>query len=155
MQSISAKVSSLGHSLPEASAAAANYVPFARAGDLLHISGQIAKSGGAVIVRGLLGATVTPEQGHAAAQGAGLCVLAQLAAAVGDDLDRVVRVVKLGVFVAATPQFSGHSQVANGASDLLVAVLGDAGKHARTSVGVASLPLGAAVEVDAVVQIRG
>lgn len=141
--------------MPGAAAPAANYVPFVRSGDLLYISGQIAKSGGAVIVPGLLGATVTPEQGYAAAQGAALCVLAQLAAAVGDDLARVVRIAKLGVFIAATPQFSGHSQIANGASDVLVAVLGDAGKHARTSVGVASLPLGAAVEVDAVVQIRG
>ena len=140
--------------MPGASAPAANYVPFVRAGDLLYISGQIAKPGAAA-VRGLLGETVTPEQGYAAAQGAALCVLAQMAAAVGDDLARVVRVVKLGVFIAATPQFNGQSQVANGASDVLVAVLGDAGKHARTSVGVASLPLGAAVEVDAVVQIRG
>ena len=104
-------------------------------------------------VDGPVGSVATAEQGHAAARDTALCVIAQIAAAVGDDLSRVKRIVKLVVFIAAAPGFSDHPQVANGASDLLVAVFGDEGKHARSAVGASSLPRGAAVEIGAVVEL--
>jgi len=129
-------------------------VPFVRAGNLLFISGQIATVNGKPTVGGPVGSVATAEQGHAAARDTALCVIAQIAAAVGDDLSRVKRIVKLVVFVAAAPGFSDHPQVANGASDLFVAVFGNEGKHARSAVGVSSLPRGAAVEIEAVVELE-
>jgi enamine deaminase RidA (YjgF/YER057c/UK114 family) len=131
----------------------ANFVASARAGDLLHISGQVAIAGGKATWPGRLGATMTVEEGYAAARETALYVIGHIAAAVDDDLARVKRIVKLRIYIASTPEFASHPQVANGASDLLVAVFGDAGKHARAAIGVASLPLGAAVEIEAVVQL--
>jgi len=140
----------LGHQLPEASGPAANYVPVTRIGALAFISGQV--SAGMV---GRLGAELTVEQGQAAAAAAALSLLAQIDRLVEGDVARVKRIARLGIFVAATADFTQHPLVGNGASDLIVAVLGEAGRHARTTVGVASLPRGAAVEVDAIVELAG
>ena len=145
---IADRLASLGHQLPAATGPAANYVPVARIGALAFISGQV--SAGIV---GRLGADLTVEQGQAAAASAALSLLAQIDRLVGGDIARVKRVARLGIFVAATPDFNQHPLVGNGASDLIVAVLGDAGRHARTTVGVASLPRGAAVEVEAIVEL--
>jgi enamine deaminase RidA (YjgF/YER057c/UK114 family) len=128
------------------------YIPFVRSGNLLFLSGQIAERDGEFIC-GRLGDDVTIEQGRQAAHWCALNLLAQLNAAVGGDFGRVVRVVRVGVFVASTPQFTQHSGIGNGVSQLLVDVFGDAGRHARTSIGVAALPLGVAVEADAVFEL--
>jgi enamine deaminase RidA (YjgF/YER057c/UK114 family) len=153
METISKKVISLGHALPAPAMPIANFVPAVLAGDLLYVSGQIGMAQGAASHVGCLGATMDLETGYAAAQAAALGVLSHIAANTADSIGRVKRVVKLTVYVASTPEFSQHPQVANGASDLIVSVFGDAGKHARAAVGVASLPRGAAVEVEAVVQL--
>ncbi len=150
--SIEAKLTALGLTLPAAAAPVAAYVPVVIAGDLAFVSGQVSFVDG-VLVKGRLGDDVTLEQGIAAAQGCGLMILAQLKAALG-SLDRVERVVKLGAFVNCTATFTDQPKVANGASELMVAVFGEAGKHSRAAVGAPSLPLGVAVEVDAVVAIR-
>lgn len=150
--SIQARVAKLGLTLPPAAPAAANYVPTVRTGNLLYISGQISIGDGDG-VQGRLGDTVSIEDGVRAARIAALGLLARIDAAVGGDVNAVRRVVRLGVFIAATPDFAEHSKIGNGASDLIVAVLGDAGRHVRTSVGVASLPVGAAVEIDAIVEL--
>jgi enamine deaminase RidA (YjgF/YER057c/UK114 family) len=141
-----------GLTLPDAAAPVAAYVPTVTAGGLMHISGQLPFRDG-VVVTGRLGETVDLAAGQVAAQLCGLMLLAQMKAALG-DLDRVERVVKLGVFVNSTPEFTDQPQVANGASELMQMVFGEAGKHARAAVGVAALPRGAAVEVDAVVAVR-
>ena len=150
--SIEAKLTALGLILPAAAAPVAAYVPVVIAGDLAFVSGQVSFVDG-VLVKGRLGEDVTLEQGIAAAQGCGLMILAQLKAALG-SLDRVERVVKLGAFVNCTADFTDQPKVANGASELMVAVFGEAGKHSRAAVGAPSLPLGVAVEVDAIVAIR-
>ena len=150
--SIDANLAALGLTLPQPAAPVAAYVPVVIVGGMAHVSGQISLADG-VLIKGRLGADLTLEQGVAAAQACGLMVLAQLKAALG-SLDRIERVVKLGVFVNSTPEFTDHPKVANGASELLVAVLGEQGKHARSAVGVAALPLGVAVEVDAIVAVR-
>jgi enamine deaminase RidA (YjgF/YER057c/UK114 family) len=152
MMSIEEKLAELGLTLPTAAAPVAAYVPVVIAGGLAYISGQVSFVDG-VLVKGRLGDDVSLEQGIAAAQGCGLMLLAQLKAALG-SLDRVERVVKLGAFVNCTADFTDQPKVANGASELMVAVFGDAGKHARAAVGAPSLPLGVAVEVDAIVAIR-
>jgi enamine deaminase RidA (YjgF/YER057c/UK114 family) len=154
MSRIDARLSELGITLPTPPAPVASYVPFVQTGALVHISGQVSidASGG---VKGKLGAGVNLEQGQAAARLCGLNLLAQLKAACGGDLDRVVRVVKLGGFVNVAPDFDPIPAVVNGCSDLMVQVLGDAGKHARSAVGVANLPLGFAVEVDGVFEVAG
>lgn len=149
---VEAKLAELGLSLPAAAAPVAAYVPVVVAGGLAHVSGQLPFIDGA-LVRGRLGEDVTAEQGYAAARACGLMLLAQLKAALG-SLDRVERIVKLGAFISSTGDFTDQPKVANGVSDLMVAVFGDAGKHARSAVGVPVLPLGAAVEVDAIVAIR-
>ncbi|MDM9559983.1 MULTISPECIES: RidA family protein [Bordetella] len=151
---LSARVQSLGLTLEPAAGPAANYVSKVQVGDLLFISGQVPRRNGEAVFLGRVGDTLSEEEGRQAARQAALCVLAQLADAVGDDLARVARVVRLGVFVACPPDFQRQSTVADGASDLMVDVLGDAGRHARTAVGVASLPRGVAVEVEAIVQIK-
>ncbi|SIO72247.1 Enamine deaminase RidA, house cleaning of reactive enamine intermediates, YjgF/YER057c/UK114 family [Burkholderia sp. GAS332] len=151
--SISARVAELGLTLESAAAPAANYVPFVQEGNLLFISGQISRKGGQPAYLGRLGDTLTEEEGIEVARLAALGILSQIVAATGDRLDRVARVVRLGVFVASTPDFNRHSVVANGASDLIVQVLGDAGRHARSAVGVASLPAGVAVEVEAIISL--
>lgn len=150
---IEARLAELGLTLPEAVAPVANYVPFVRAGDVVHVSGQVSK-GPDGLIRGRLGADMDIAAGAKAAQACALNILAQVKAACGGDLDRVVRVVKLVGFVTSDPGFTDQPRVVNGASDLMVAVFGEAGRHARSAVGVAALPLGCAVEVEAVVQVR-
>lgn len=147
-----AKLAELGLSLPEPAAPVASYVPVVIAGGLAHVSGQVSIIDGHLL-KGRLGETLDVEQGIVAARACGLMILAQLKAALG-SLDRVERVVKLGAFVNSTADFTDQPKVANGASDLMVAVFGEAGKHARAAVGVPALPLGVAVEVDAIVAVR-
>jgi len=149
---VEARLQSLGIVLPAAPNPVANYVPSCVAGNLLFISGQISRDADGTVTMGRLGAGLTVEQGRAAARLAALNVLAQVKAAVG-ELDRVAQVVRLTGFVSATPEFTDHPQVVNGASDLMVEVLGDKGRHTRAAVGVSSLPMGCAVEVDAVLLI--
>jgi len=152
MSRIEDRLNEIGLVLPQPVAPVANYVPFVRSGNLVHISGQISldASGG---IRGTVGVDVDLETAQAAARLCGINLLAQMKAACDGDLDRVVRVVKLGGFVQAGPDFIDIPKVVNGCSDLMVEVLGDAGRHARSAVGVYRLPLGFAVEVDAVVEI--
>jgi enamine deaminase RidA (YjgF/YER057c/UK114 family) len=152
MSRILARLAELQITLPTPPAPVASYVPFVRTGALVHVSGQVSvdASGG---IKGKLGAPLTLEQGQAAARLCGLNLLAQLQAACEGDLDRLVRVVKLGGFVNVAPDFEPIPAVVNGCSDLMVKVLGDAGRHARSAVGVANLPLGFAVEVDGVFEI--
>ncbi|MFC4278297.1 RidA family protein [Achromobacter aloeverae] len=151
--SISARLASLGLNLEPAAPAAANYLPYVLEGQLLHISGQISRVGGSPAYRGRLGADLSEEDGIAAARSAALGVLAQIAAATGDRLERVARIVRLRVYVASAPDFQRQGVVANGASDLMVQVFGEAGRHARSAVGVAALPSGVAVEVEALVSL--
>jgi len=148
--SIEARLAELGITLPQAAAPVASYVPVVVDGRRAYLSGQLPFVDGQ-LVTGKLGATVTVEEGQAAARACGLMILAQLKAA--GLLERVEQVVKLGGFVASTPDFTEQPKVANGASDLMVQVFGDAGKHARSAVGVPVLPLDAAVEVDAIFAI--
>ena len=150
---IAEKLKTLGVTLPELAAPVANYVPFTISGNTLYISGQLPGAGPA-LVKGTLGKDMTVEQGRDAARLCAISILAQARAALKGDLDRVTRCLRLGGFVASTPDFTDHPKVVNGASDLIVEVLGDAGRHARAAVGVAALPLGAAVEVDAIFEIR-
>jgi enamine deaminase RidA (YjgF/YER057c/UK114 family) len=149
---IDAKLAELGLTLPEPAAPVAAYVPVVVAGGLAHVSGQLPFIDG-VLVKGRLGEDVSIGEGQDAARACGLMILAQLRAALG-SLDRVERIVKLGAFVSSTGDFTDQPKVANGASELMAAVLGEAGRHARSAVGVPVLPLGAAVEVDAVVAVR-
>lgn len=149
---IDARLAELGLELPEPAAPVAAYVPVVVAGGLAHVSGQLPFIDG-VLVKGRLGADVSAGEGYAAARACGLMILAQLRAALG-SLDRVERIVKLGAFVSSTADFTDQPKVANGASELMAALFGDAGRHARSAVGVPALPLGAAVEIDAVVAVR-
>lgn len=149
---IEAKLAELGLVLPEPAAPVAAYVPVVVAGGLAHVSGQLPFVGGK-LVTGRLGKDVSLEQGVEAARACGLMLLAQLKAALG-SLDRVEQIVKLGGFVNSTGDFTDQPKVINGASELMAAVFGEAGKHARSAVGVPVLPLGAAVEVDAIVAVR-
>ncbi|MDF1586878.1 RidA family protein [Marinimicrococcus flavescens] len=150
---IEERLAALGLSLPEAAAPAANYVPFTVSGRIVHISGQLPMRDGKVAVTGKLGAGVSLEQGQEAARLCALNLLAQLRRACDGDLSRVKACLKLGGFVACDPSFTDQPKTINGASDLMVAVLGDAGRHARFAVGVASLPFDAAVEVDGTFEI--
>ncbi|KPF93390.1 hypothetical protein IP81_04020 [Novosphingobium sp. AAP83] len=149
---VEARLAELGLTLPQAAAPVAAYVPTVEAGGLLHVSGQLPFIDGK-LVTGRLGKDVSLEDGNAAAQACGLMILAQVKAALG-SLDRVERVVKLGAFISSAKDFTDQPKVANGASELMVAAFGDVGKHARSAVGVPVLPLGAAVEVDAIFAIR-
>lgn len=149
--SIEARLAELGITLPEPAAPVAAYVPVVIAGGLAHVSGQLPFIDGK-LVTGRLGEDVSLEDGTAAARACGLMILAQLKAALG-SLDRVERVVKLGAFVNSTGDFTDQPKVANGASELMADVFGDAGRHARAAVGVPALPLGAAVELDAVIAV--
>jgi enamine deaminase RidA (YjgF/YER057c/UK114 family) len=150
---IEQKLASLGIKLHEAPAPVANYVGVVRTGNLLFVSGQVCfDPEGKLIAKGKLGAGVSIEQGQAAARGCGINLIAQVKAAVG-DLDKVVRVVRLGGFINSAPDFLDGPKVLNGASDLMVAVFGDKGRHARTTVGVASLPADAAVEVEGLFEV--
>jgi len=149
---VEAKLAELGLTLPEPAAPVAAYVPVVVENGFAHVSGQVSMQDG-VLIRGRLGEDVSLTLGIEAARACGLMILAQLKAALG-DLSRVERVVKLGAFVNSTADFVDHPKVANGASELMVAVFGEAGRHARAAVGVPSLPLGVAVEIDAVVAVR-
>jgi enamine deaminase RidA (YjgF/YER057c/UK114 family) len=152
MSKVEDRLKAIGVELPQPVAPVANYVPFVRSGNLVTISGQIsiAPDGG---IKGTVGVDVDLETAQKAARLCGINLLAQMKAACDGDLDRVVRVVKLGGFVQAGPDFIDIPKVINGCSDLMVEALGDAGRHARSAVGVYKLPLGFAVEVDAVVEI--
>ena len=152
--SIDQRLAELGITLPQAAAPVASYVPAVEHGGLLHISGQISFDEDGGLIKGRLGETMDTEAGIAAARRCGIMLLAQMKAALG-DLDRVDRVVKLGVFVNSDPGFTDQPKVANGASDLMSQVFGESGRHARSAVGVAVLPLGVAVEVDAIVALKG
>lgn len=142
----------LGVELPDPPAPAANYVPFVRVGDLVHVSGQISQGADGLIC-GKLGADMRVEAGAAAAQTCAVSLLAQVKAACEGDLDRLVRAVKLVGFVNSTADFTDQPKVINGASDFLVEALGDAGRHARSAVSAASLPLGVAVEIEGIFQV--
>lgn len=150
--SVEARLAELGLTLPVAAAPVAAYVPVVEAGGLAHVSGQLPFIDGK-LVTGRLGEDVSTEEGYAAARACGLMLLAQLKAALG-SLDRVERIVKLGAFINSSGDYTDQPKVANGVSELMVAVFGDAGKHARSAVGVPVLPLGAAVEVDAIVAVK-
>ncbi len=150
---IEARLAELGITLPEAAAPAANYVPWTVTGNLIFVAGQITLADGTLKHQGRLGAGVTLEEGYAAARLCGLNVIAQLKAACDGDLDRVVQIVRLGGFVNAAADFHDHPKVINGASDLMVEVFGNKGRHARAAVGCASLPLNVATEVEAVAEI--
>lgn len=150
---IAAKLAELGITLPTPATPVANYVPFVRTGDLVVISGQLPMQDGRLALTGKVGDTVTVEQGAAAARLAVINLIAQLKVACGGDLDRVQQVVRLGGFIAAPASFTQHAAVMNGASDVAVAVFGDAGRHARSTIGVPSLPLDAAVEVEGMFRI--
>ena len=151
--SIEARIAELGLTLPEPAKPVASYVSYVRSGNQVTISGQLSNdaNGG---IKGTVGVDVTPEQALEAARLCGLNLIAQIKVACDGDLDRVVRIVKLGGFVQAGPDFTAIPAVINGCSDMMVEVFGDAGKHARSAVGVYKLPLGFAVEIDAIVEIR-
>lgn len=148
-----ARLASLGLTLPDAPKAVANYVPYCLSGGQLFTSGQLPRTADGVLLAGKLGDTLTVEDGQRAAQLACLNLLAQVKVALG-SLDRVAQVLRLTGYVNARPDFRDHPLVVNGASDLLVAVLGDSGRHTRSAVGVTSLPAGAAVEVDAILAVK-
>lgn len=151
--SIEARLRSAGVTLPEAAAPAANYLPYVVHGRLLQTSGQLPLDAGQLTVTGKLGAGVTLEDGQAAARQCAINVLAQAKAALDGDWRRVSRLLKLTVFVASDPNFTEQHKIANGASDFLVDILGDKGRHSRSAVGVPSLPLDAAVEIEALFEI--
>jgi|SRR5690606_16181792 len=146
------KLREYGYELPTPKAPVASYAPVTRSGNLLFVSGQIS-SNDTGVVTGLLGENMNVVQGANAAELAAVSVLAQIVHNGGVKLDDIKRILKLTVLVASTPEFTEQHLVANGCSDLLVAVLGDKGKHARAAFGVAALPLGAAVEIEAIVEV--
>lgn len=150
---IETRLAELGVTLPDAPAPAANYVPFVRIGEVVYVSGQISNDADGLIT-GKLGETMDVEAGAAAARRCAINLLAQVRAACDGDLDRLVRVIKLTGFVNSTADFTSQPQVVNGASDFLVAALGEAGRHSRSAVSAASLPLGVAVEIEGIFQIR-
>ncbi|MDO9525343.1 MAG: RidA family protein [Gemmobacter sp.] len=150
---IDARLAELDLTLPSAPTPAANYVPYVISGKMLYVSGQISQDANGLIT-GRLGADVDVAAGAAAAARCALSLMAQARAACGGDLDQVARVVKLVGFVNSTPDFTDQPKVINGASDLMVAVFGDAGRHARSAVSAASLPMGVAVEIEAVFELR-
>jgi enamine deaminase RidA (YjgF/YER057c/UK114 family) len=157
MSTIDAKLAELGITLPSPASPVANYVPVVRSGNLVVISGQICFGADGKLAaehKGRVGAEVAPEIAIEAARLAAINVIAQLKAAIG-DLDKAVRCVRLGGFISSTPEFTGQAGVMNGASDLMVAVFGDKGRHARSTIGVTALPMGAAVEVEAMFEVEG
>ncbi|MBB4611930.1 RidA family protein [Novosphingobium taihuense] len=150
---ISARLEDLGIALPSPASPVASYVPCVEAGGLLHVSGQLPFRADGSLICGRLGGELDVEQGVAAARACAVMVLAQIKGALG-DFDRVARIVRLGVFVNSTADFTAQPAVANGASELMQDVFGDTGRHARSAVGVSTLPLGVAVEVDAIVALK-
>src|SRR6478672_9455289 len=151
--SIDARLAALGIKLPKAAAPVAAYVPTVEAGGLLYISGQLPFREDGSLIIGLLGTDYDVEHGRAAAERCAIMLIAQMKQALG-SLDRVQRIVKLGAFIASERHFTDQPKVANGASELMEKIFGEAGRHARSAVGVPVLPLGAAVEVDAIVAVR-
>ncbi|MBS0240628.1 MAG: RidA family protein [Proteobacteria bacterium] len=149
---IETKLKALGLTLPSAPAPVANYVPTVQAGNLLFVSGQVSRTADGKILAGKLGAGTDIAAGREAARACALNILAQVKAALG-SLDRIERIVKLTGFVNSAPDFLDHPQVVNGCSDLLVEVLGDKGRHTRSAVGVAALPMNSAVEVEAIIAV--
>ncbi|GGM05385.1 RidA family protein [Pseudooceanicola nanhaiensis] len=152
MSNIESRLAEMGITLPEATAPAANYIPFVQVGDTLYVSGQISMKDGEMI-KGKVGDALTVDEGAAAAKTCAISLLAQVKAACGGDLSRLKRVVKLTGFVNSTPDFGDQPKVVNGASDFLVEVLGDAGRHSRSAVSAGSLPFGVAVEIEGIFQI--
>ena len=151
--SIAARLADLGVTLPDAPAPAANYVPFVQVGDIVYVSGQIS-NGPDGFITGKLGADMDVDAAVAAAKTCAISLLAQVKAACGGDIERLVRVVKLTGFVNSTGDFTDQPKVINGASDFLVEALGDAGRHSRSAVSAASLPFGVAVEIEGIFQIK-
>ena len=151
--SIAARLADLGVTLPDAPAPAANYVPFVQVGDIVYVSGQIS-NGPDGFITGKLGADMDVDAAAAAAKTCAISLLAQVKAACGGDIERLVRVVKLTGFVNSTGDFTDQPKVINGASDFLVEALGDAGRHSRSAVSAASLPFGVAVEIEGIFQIK-
>ncbi|MDE0933544.1 MAG: RidA family protein [Novosphingopyxis baekryungensis] len=151
--SFESNLSDIGITLPEPAAPVASYRPAVIANGMLYVSGQLPFIDGA-IVTGKLGADVSLERGVEAARACGIMLIAQIKAALDGDLERVAQIVKLGAFVASTPDFSDQPKVVNGASDLMEQVFGEAGRHARSAVATPVLPLNAAVEIDAIVALR-
>ena len=152
MSVIETRLAELGVTLPDAPAPAANYVPFVQTGNLVHVSGQISANADGMI-KGKLGVDMDADAGATAARACAISLLAQLKAACGGDIDRLVRVVKLVGFVNSTPDFGDQPKVINGASDFMVSALGDKGRHARSAVSAASLPFGVAVEIEGIFEI--
>ena len=150
--SITDRLAELGVTLPDAPAPAANYVPYVLQGNTVYVSGQIS-NGPDGLIKGKLGADMEVEAGAVAAKACAIALLAQLKAACGGDIERLVRVVKLTGFVNSTPEFTDQPKVINGCSDFLVEALGDRGRHARSAVSAASLPLGVAVEIEGIFEI--
>lgn len=151
--SFETRLADLGVTLPDAPAPAANYVPFVVIGDIVYVSGQISMDASGPI-KGKLGADMEVADGAAAAKTCAISLLSQVKAACGGDLDRLVRVIKLTGFVNSTQDFTDQPKVINGASDFLVEALGDAGRHSRSAVSAAALPLGVAVEIEGIFQIK-
>ena len=152
---VDARLKELGIELPQAAVPVASYIPFVISGNLVFVSGQLPFRDGEVAYSGKVGGGISLEDGQAAARLCGLNLIAQVRNACGGNLDRVTRVVRLGGFVNCAPDFTDQPQVINGASDLMMEVFGEAGKHARAAVGAPSLPRGAAVEVDGVFEVSG
>ena len=151
--SFAARLSDLGVTLPDAPAPAANYVTFVQIGDIVYVSGQISNGPDGLII-GKLGDDMSVEDGAAAAKTCAISLLAQVRAACGGDIERLVKVIKLTGFVNSTADFTDQPKVINGASDFLVEALGDAGRHARSAVSAAALPLGVAVEIEGIFQVK-
>ena len=154
MSAIEKKLADLGITLPPPGAPAGNYVPYVVVGDIAYMAGQVAREAGKMKYVGKLGRELSVDQGAAAAKLCAVNLLAQLKAACGGDLDRVERCVRLTGYVNSTPDFLEHPKVVNGASDLMVAVFGERGQHARTAIGVAALPLDSGAEVEAIFQLK-
>jgi enamine deaminase RidA (YjgF/YER057c/UK114 family) len=152
-ETIEKRLSDMGITLPVAAAPAANYVPYVRTGNLLYPSGQLPMKDGKLAFTGLLGRDVDTAAGKEAARYCAINILAQAKAALG-DLEKIRRLVKITVFVASTPDFTEQHLVGNGASDFFAEVLGERGKHARVAVGMASLPLNAAVEIESILEVE-
>jgi len=150
---LEARLAELGVTLPDAPAPAANYVPFVQVGDIVYVSGQIS-NGPDGLITGKLGDNMSTEQGADAAKSCAISLLAQVKAACSGDLNRLVRAIKLTGFVNSTSDYTDQPKVINGASDFLVAAMGDAGRHSRSAVSAASLPLGVAVEIEGIFQIK-